>query len=757
MARKTEDEIKALVDHELSQAINNDKSGNSDRRVRAINYMQGIMNDTPARKNRSAAISNDTHDIIGWMLPGIIRALTASGRIVEYEPQNKDDEEGAKQASDYVTHQFMQRNDGYRIIYHATYDSLLHGNGIVKHWWDESVEEKVSLHSGLTDLQLARLLDDDEVEVIEHAAEVSYASPEEDEAMNAAEGAPPEAPMTEEVLHTVKIKRTCTKGRLRLQVIPRERFLINTGATEIANARFCAHWEKVMLSDLIEMGFPRSKVEELGVETDIDDTEEGTARAGGIDGYIDYDSSGEDATMEVDLFECYAKIDVDGDGVAETVRIYMAGQGGAGTLLDWEEWEDEMPFSDIPCEPVPHRFDAIAAADHTMDVQQIKTAIVRAIQDNLYAHNNPRPIYSQGAIVNTQAMMNPRFGEPIIFKSGTQPMIEWYETPFVGDAALKILEYWDMVLERRTGVSKMTMALDPEALQNQTATAVQKGQDAAYSKIELIARNQAELGWKNVFKACLRLITRHQNKTDVIRLRNDWVEMDPTDWNADMDATVNVGLGTGSRDRDMAMLNVLLQGQIGFAERLAQAGMSTKAVEFLTYIRDTMVKQGEAAGLRNADDYFPQFTPEEIQQAQQLAMQAAQQGDPKLLIDKEKNQIERDRLEFEKQNATNQTQAEIQKAKIEATLKSQIEKDKLQANIAKENAQAQADIAVEQQRMRNEIMIKREELRGKFMLERMKIEAQKEVGLAQARSQKRTLQKKNADGSTTQTTEVGGA
>jgi len=71
---------------------------------------------------------------------------------------------------------------------------------------------------------------------------------------------------------------------------------------------------------------------------------------------------------------------------------------------------------------------------------------------------------------------------------------------------------------------------------------------ASQARIELIARIFAETGVKALFKKILRLVVKHQNKPRVIRLTNKWVPMDPSEWSNQMDVTINVGIGSGSRE-----------------------------------------------------------------------------------------------------------------------------------------------------------------------------------------------------------------
>ena len=179
-----------------------------------------------------------------------------------------------------------------------------------------------------------------------------------------------------------------------------------------------------------------------------------------------------------------------------------------------------------------------------MDVQQIKTALYRHGLNNIYANSNPQRFVT-GSIKNPEALFSPLFGETIFGEPGS--MVTPMPIPFVADKVFEGISMMDQVIERRTGVSRLTMALDPEALTNQTATAVQATRDAAYSQIELVARNQAELGWRKIFKKILKLEIKHRDKPREIRMRGKPVIVDPRHWNADMDVSINVGLGTGSK------------------------------------------------------------------------------------------------------------------------------------------------------------------------------------------------------------------
>lgn len=688
--RMDDDRLKALLSQEISSSLSYDDTELSQKRTKALEYYRGEMTDTPAMAGRSSVVSRDVADTIGWMLPGIIRVFTASDSMAIYEPERPGDEQFAKQATDYANFVFLKDNPGYRIMWDATHDSLLLGNGVVKHWWDDKEECEYSEHSGLTEEQISIIQQDQYVEVVaqkEGEPQVILAPAPDDQMI--------ETPIP---TFDVKVKRVVRSGRLKVECIEPEDFLLDRDATRIENARFCAHRQDKSRSDLIEMGFDKELVESLPADRFSHIREEKISRDDNARVFTN--NVGDESMLRVELFECYVKADVDGDGIAETVRAFYAGAGGTGELLDWEVWDDDLPFSDIPCEPIPHRWDARSVADDTSDIQRVKTVITRQFLDNTYWVNNPMTTAEENSVVNPDTLRSPRFGATIYHKKGTvppQPMT----VPYIGDKALLALQHFDQVREMRTGVSRSTMALDPEALQNQTATASQNQKDSAYSQIELIARNQAELGWRRVFQQILKLIVKHQDRPRTIRLRDQWVEMDPRSWNANMDATINIGLGTGSRDRDMAMLNQILNVQIAMTDRLGAAGFAAQALEMVPKINMTATKLAESAGIKNPDQFYLDIKPEMLEQMKQQAAQP--KTDPAMMKIQADTQIK---------------QAELQQRDRELSVNAQIAQQADERKAQIEAVQAQADMATE-----------REKLQGEMLMAQQKFEFEKELKL----------------------------
>lgn len=707
MARRTrkikEDELKALVANEIRDAELFLSDETQTERVRAINYYNGEMPDTPHQQGWSQFKSRDVADVIGWVLPGIIRVFTASDRMVDYEAERPGDEEFTDQASDYANYVFWRDNEGYRILWDATHDSLLMADGIVKTWWDDSEECDYSVRSGLTAEAVALLLQDPDVEIVSQSeGEPIIETVEQPDPMT---GQP--MPVQVEVpTYNLKTKRVTSRGRIRLMAIEPENFLKDRESITIEDARFTAHRDPFMTrSKLVEMGFSKDVVEGLPRYSFLSAalSEESQAR----NPYQFGSSQGDKSMDRIDFYECYVKADINNDGIAETILCYYAGSGGAGELLDWEVWDDDTPFTQIPCEPVPHQFTSRSLAGEVMDVQQIKTTIFRQMLNNAYQANTPQWDIEAGSYLNMDEVINPTIGGVKLRKPGTPPATP---SKFVSimPESLTALEAMDKVTEMRTGVSRATMALDPDTLQNQTATANQNQRDAAYSQIELIARNQAELGWKKVFAKILKLIVKHQDQPRTIRLRDEWVQIDPRDWNTNMDATINVGLGTGSRDRDMSMLNNILMNQMGITDRFQASGMAAQAIEMIPRIKKTLVKIVEAAGIKNADSYYPDMSEQDVEQLKQQAAQAAGQPDPKVQLETQKMQIQMQGKQAEMQMAAQQKQQEYQFKQMEAEQNMQLEREKIQGEMALKRYQIDQEMQLKREQLIMEIQLKAE-------------------------------------------------
>lgn len=536
----------------------------------------------------------------------------------------------------------------------------------------------------------------------------------------AVEEAPPPPPEPEQ-LYDVVIRRQTRPGRVRIMSMPPEEFLIDSDATGVHDARFMCHWTTKTRSSLVEDGYDRDKVDEFPVTTLTSlQTPESIERQESFN--QSYSSNMTSKAMErVEVFECYAKIDYNRDGVAEWMRVILAGGTGDDNVLAIEEWGDPIPFVDLVPYPIPHRRQGRSIADQTMDIQQIKTVLLRGTLDGVYENNNPQKVVVENEIINPDEVLNPQFNGVIRVRTNPQAVMP-LQPNYIGDSSFQMMSYFDEMIEKRTGVSRMTMALDPETLQNQSATAANLQFNAAYSKQELIARNFAEGGLRDLFKGLLKLVVQHQDQVDIVRLRDHFVEMDPRSWNADMDAVINIGLGTGSSDRDLAVLQQVLQLQQAAMEKLGEDNPMIKP----SHIANTMESMIKSAGLKSVDLFMADVSDEEWAEFAQKKAKAAQEApqDPKAQAAQQKAQadiqIAQQKMQADMQAMQQRMQMEAQAAQAKIQADTQAAQQKFQMDMQMAQAKIQSDMELQRERLNAEMMAMREKAAAELELEREK-------------------------------------
>ena len=646
---KTDDEIQSLVEAEIADAVNYDNSLIAQRRQKAIEYYQQYMRDLPEQEGRSKVVSHDVADTVNWMLPDLMEIFMGSTRMVEYRPRRQEDEDSAEQATDYMNYVFVNECEGYSLLWNAFWNALVTANGPIKVYWDTSDEEDITIHRGLSELQYAELVSEDDVEVLQQSA---YES----------EFVTPDGEMFVGLAYDCKLKRI-TSGQLKFEALPPEEFLITRRAQDVNTARFVGHRSLKMRSELVEMGFDRDLVYSLPTANALETDATRLSRYEEIDQYGA--NNPDDSAEEIELYESYIYCDVDDDGIAERLQVFTAGSA-SGQLLGWDIWEDEHPFVDLCPIPMPHRWYGRGVFEDTADIQQVRTVLWRQMLDNLYWANNPQQKGSLDQVNNPEELFSPSFGGFIDIKS-TAPMgldtVTPNAIPFVADKSYPMFDLLDQIVARRTGVTNATTSLDPDMLQNQNVDAVRHVEDTAQKRVGLIARNFARGGLKRLFEKALRLIVKNQDRPRTVRLRNEWVEVDPRSWNATMDAEVNVGLGTGSKDRDIAALY-----QVWNIQRQAMEMMGPThpySLRLMEAMQNTAKKIVEASGLSDAEQYVPDLTDEDLALIQQQAEQARQQPSPEQIM----LQVEQMKLQEDARNKAEDRQAEAGKVMAQETTK----------------------------------------------------------------------------------------
>lgn len=665
--------LKSILENEIDNAIGYLDSETTEARTKALEYYlrQPYGNEV---EGRSQIVTGEVAEAIDGALPQLVRVFTQSDDIVRFEPKHPGDEEGAKQATDYCNWVFYSQNPGFTILHNWFKDALLQKNGVVKCYWDEKEDVTKEEYRGLTDDELVMLLADGKYEIVAQDTTVLDGGVGEDG-----------APVVMQSHDVIVAKRT-QSGSVKIENVPPEEFLISKRARAVADSPFVAHRKLLPRSDLIAMGFDPEIVANLPSYNDLSFTDERLARYSRGE-QPDEEASLDESMQEVEVYEAYLRTDYDGDGVAELRQIFYA---GSDILSNVET--DYNPFHSLCPIPIPHKFYGESLADRSMDIQLIKTTVVRQMLDNLYLSNNARVGAVEGQ-VNLDDLLSVTPGGVVRMKN-PQAIVP-LNVPSVIAQAFPMLQYLDDAQSKRTGVSDMQQGLNPDVLQNVTAAAVAASTAAAGGKLELVARIFAETGVKTLFQGILHLLCKYQDKPTLMRMRGKYIPIDPRAWSNEYDVDISVGLGTGNKAEQMTMLQMVLAKQEAI---LQQFGPANPLVSVGQY-RNTLGRFIEAAGFADSAEFFKEVTPE-IEQ--QLAQPQQPQPDPTV------------------QALIQQSQAQIQ-----------IAQQKAQADVAAAQQKAMADIELQRQKAAAEIQIQREKAAATLQLKQEELAAEIQLKAAQ--------------------------
>jgi hypothetical protein len=592
-------ELEALVAGELTDAVSFIDAELSPVRARAIQYYRGEPFGNE-EEGRSQVVSTDVRDTINGIMPSLMKVFFGSNRVVQFVPRGAEDIASAEQATDYVNWIFQNDNNGFLLCHSVFKDALRGALGVAKYYWEEKVEVKTEHYTGLDESALTVLLSERDVvgSAIESMDDPSYQPP-----VDPMTGQPVVDPMTGMPLpvpqiYNLELKREYKSGRVQVEAVPPEEFLIDRRARSVEDSVVVAHRRMMRVSDLVALGYDEEEVRAQMGAYELDSNDEYIAR----NPYAEsYGPGGTQDDKRVLYVEAYMRVDYDRDGIAELRKVCTI---GPSYKMVMNEPCSHRPFALFCPDPEPHALIGLSIFDMTADLQRIKSAVMRNMLDSLSLAIHPRVGVVEGQ-ANMDDVLNTEVGGVIRMR---QPgMVQPFAVPFVGQAAFPMLGYLDEVRETRTGMSKAAMGLQADALQSTTRAAVAATVSAAQQHLELIARIFAETGMRALFKGILKLVVENQDRPRVVRLRNQWVPIDPRSWDAEMDVEIDVALGGGTDEQKIAVLTSISQKQ---EQVLQMMGPQNPMVTPQQY-RNTLARLAELSGFKNPDEFFlnPQNQP----------------------------------------------------------------------------------------------------------------------------------------------------
>ena len=607
--RLSDEEILAIVSSELSSS-----SGASENdaiqagRQKALAAYLGDKGSVV--EGRSSVVSTDVADAIEWIMPEVMKAFTQNNEVVTFDPVGPEDRRQAQIESRYVYDILMKDNEGFIALHEFFKDALLQKNGFFKVWYEDEPCVTVENYTGLNQLEFETLQMDPELEITGLTEEQFT---DEHGSM---------------IIYNVNCKRTRKNGKIKIECIAPDDMRINRMHNSVClkNARFIAQAMTMTKSDLIEAGFDKEIVYSLPTESEEFRESKNYRFSMQGENIAPYGGNSKDPSQYTyDVSECYMRMDLDGDGIAERVKITVAGFDNPTHILDIEEVE-EWPFVSATAILMSHKLFGLSVYDRLKEIQEQKTAIWRNILDNMYLKNNQRTIAVEG-MVNLDDLLISRPGG--IIRAKRTDAVAPYVTPDLGSDVYRMVDYLDQVRAGRVGVSPEGSIADQSIGDAVGSEGVERLLTQKEELVGLMVRVFAETGIKPLMQMIRKLLMKHIDATIDYEYHDEWVQVAPKNWFQRNRTTVRVGTGSGNRQQQASALTAVL----GYQEKLlANPGQALVTEANVFTALDDLAK---VSGMPGAGAYFldpdspagkenKQRVDANMQQQQQKELQEAQ-------------------------------------------------------------------------------------------------------------------------------------
>jgi hypothetical protein len=598
--------LKAIQFQKDNAYGSNESSVLGQKRARAIEYYLGL-NTNPAPEGRSQVVDRSVYETIQVMLPSLVKIFSGSSdEICKAVPIGPDDEEAADQTTAVLRYYVTEKNQWEQICSDWIHDALLMNNGYTMAYWDESKRKVRETYESQSDEQVAAILQDPDVTVIQHDQEVDDEATAEamlayqnqmqqyqqmaQQAMMQGQQPPPPPPQPQPVLeHDLVIEREENDGKVCIKTLAPEHCIVSADTPDwtLNDCPYFEFKQQKTIDDLRKMGLEVE--EDVSDDENIDAIEDLSRDRFGENTFHGNFSNPDGITRQVWTRMIWIRADAEGDGVARLYYVIAVGK----TIL-YKEPCSTIPVSSMTSEPLPHRHIGMSVAESVMDIQDIKQAVKRGALDNLYLANNGRHIISSK--VNVEDFLDARPGgvirmldESLPGEGHVIPLVH----PFSFDTIIGSLEYFDQDRQNRTGASRYFSGTDAGAI-NKTASGTIALQNMASMRIEHKARMMAP-AVENLFRIVWEIISKHANKGLTLKLKGKWALVDPQAWRTRRDIRISVGVGAGNKETMMQQLAQIFGAQM----QLMPIGVAGPE-----QIHATVLEMAKLSGFANPDKFW---------------------------------------------------------------------------------------------------------------------------------------------------------
>jgi len=519
-----------MLEDGLQEGVKFSNTKLSTERARVTKYYNGLL-PAPVHGGNSKYISTDVFDTVESMKATLLETFSAHADIVQFAAKGEEDVEEAKVASAYTKHVIFEQNKGIDLFASTIHDGLLARTSVAKVYWDKNIEAIEEEFEDQDEASLAVILQDEAVELDD--LDVSEDSGK----------------------FKGTISRSVDKSQVRIEILPPEEFIVSPNIKSLADAGQLTHRMERTKSELKKAGYPKEKVDLLSKsDASLEMDTERITRFNAVSDSFGKDESREDASKSFIVYETYAKLDLEGDGITRMYRIVHC-----GTVLLEKEQVSRHPFISYSPLPIPHSFYGSNFAAKVIPTQNSRTVLIRSILDHAVLANNPRWGVVKGALTNPRELIDNRIGGLVNVsrQDGIFPLPQAPLNPFV----FQTIELLDSAKEDVTGVSRLSQGLNKDAISNQNSQGmVEQLIGASMQRQKTIARAFANQFLAPLYLEVYRLVVENEKQQRIIDVAGAYKEVDPQSWAEQRDVSIDFRLGYGEKER---LANEYLQfGQV---------------------------------------------------------------------------------------------------------------------------------------------------------------------------------------------------
>ena len=663
------DKLISAIDAAEELAYGSDTHGGDSQlsvdRAYSIRLYMG-ENIEPAPDGRSQVTDRSVFETIQWILPSLSRVFAGGGDLVSIPPIGPDDEEGAKQEAEYINWVMTQQNPWFETFLIWAMDALMTRNSYCMAYMDRQRIYDVERYERQTQEGVAMLLEDVDVEVIgakEYPDDQAQPEPvpgPDGQPMVGPDGQPVMAPP--QMLYDIEIRRGGEKRKVCLKVLPPERCKVShhTSSYRLNDCDYFEYWEIKTLSQLRAEGF--DVADDVAADYNEDTTED-IAR----DLYNENrrERTFDPAMRRVKARMIWIKHDYDEDGIAELHKCLRVGR----EILMREE-TTSIPVASMIPSPLPHRHPGISITDMVEDIQRIKTTILRQGLDNLYLSNNPQKVINSHQVNLDDVLTSVPGG---IIRTNDVNAIRYEIVPFVFPQAMEGLEYMDQVKENRTGTNRYFTGIDQNAL-NKTASGIQQLSTMAAQRVEQVARIMGSCV-EDLARIVHEIILKSGHKQETVKIRGQWVEVDPATWRKRYDFRIAVGFAAGNKDAMVARLQMIAASQL----QAVELGLPIVQPQNMY---ETMLELTKASDFSSPERFWTDPATQEPQQAPPDPNMLKLQADSNAKLAELESDQQKSGAEMQMKEREIETNAALTKYKIDKEAETKIILAQMQGEIS---------------------------------------------------------------------------